>query len=81
MLTLRYSIVAPQVDLGDGIGQRRKLPLHNLAVHDLLHEGAIRQFLVLRALDNGVLAILFGTLLRSREVAQFLLVRLRLQIV
>ena len=82
MLTFTYSILVPAIDLGDDMGQRRKLPLDNVAVRDLLLEGAIRQFLILRrALDKGVLAMLFNILQRSCVIGQFLLVLLRLQIV
>ena len=83
MLTFSYNILVPAIDLGDGMGQRRKLPLDNVAVRNLLLEVAIRQFLLVlrRALDKGVLAMLFNILQRSRVLAQFLLVLLRLQIV
>ena len=82
MLTFSYNIIVPAIHLGDGMGQRRKLPLDNVAVRDLLLEGAIRQFPILRrALDKGVLPMLFNILQHSRVLGQFLLVLLRLQIV
>ena len=85
MLTFSYNILVPAIDLGDDMGQRRKLPLDNVAVRDLLLaiEGAIRQFLLVlrRALDKGVLPMLFNILQHSRVLGQFLLVLLRLQIV
>ena len=82
MLTLSCHFLVQQIELVHGMVQRRKLPLDNVAVRDLLLEGAIRQFLILRrALDKGVLPVLFNILQHSRVLGQFLLVLLRLQIV